>query len=114
MTLSISSLVLEETERNLARKAPEATPYFKLLREILAQQQAVVPEPPRNLIQRAETIVDPKDVPIVAAAVHAAAAYPATYDRRHLVGRATEITAAFGISVVTPDDLLAALRYLGG
>lgn len=105
LELSVSPLVLEEVERNLARKAPEALPDFRSLRDLLAVQFI---EPPKPLVLAAARVVALKDAPIVAAAVAAGATYLATYDRRHLLRQKDEIKAQFALLVATPDEVLAA------
>lgn len=101
--LSVSPLVLEETERNLSRKAPQALPAFRLLH---AAMNLAIVEPSRTQVLRAARVVDVKDAPIVAGAVRARATYIATYDRRHLLTKRAEIEAAFGIRTATPDEVM--------
>ena len=106
----LSDLVLEETERNLARKAPTARPAFAAFRQLLAGH---IVNPTKTQVLRAAAVVELKDAPIVAGAVRARARYLATYDRRHLLSRRAEIEAAFGIVVATPDDILTAVQRGG-
>lgn len=101
--LCVSSLVLEETARNLSRKAPLAFPAFMLLQDSLGLQRV---DPSRAQVLRAARVVDVKDAPIVAGAFRARADYLATYDRRHLLALGPEIFGAFGVRVVTPDEAL--------
>ena len=102
LDLSLSSIVLEESERNLRLKAPEALAAFCAFREMLAVH---VIDPPANLVSSVARIVELKDSPIVAAAVEAGAAYLATYDRKHLLRLKQEIEAHFTVIVVTPDEI---------
>jgi len=99
-TLQISSLVLEETERNLADKAPAALPLFIQFRDFL---YGALHDPPDQLVTEVARVIVAKDAPIVAAAVSARSAYLATYDRKHLLRHKEQIEASYGISVVTPD-----------
>lgn len=103
VSLCVSPLVLQETGRNLARKAPEALAAFRLLQDSLGLERV---EPSKAQVLRAARVVDIKDAPIVAGAVRARADYLATYDRRHLLARGQEISNAFGFKVVTPDEVL--------
>ena len=103
-SLCLSSLVLEETERNLARKAPAALPAFNGFRETLT---ANLVDPPKATVLAVAETVAIKDAPIVAAAVCVHAHYLATYDRRHLLSQATAIRTRFGIEVATPGGILA-------
>jgi predicted nucleic acid-binding protein len=102
-TLAISSLVLEETERNLTRKAPAAVPVFQFLKAVLSP---LTTTPPIEMVQRVATVVEVKDAPIVAAALHAGVDYLVTYDRRHLLSQAEVIMARHGLIVTTPDAVL--------
>ncbi len=103
-SLCLSSLVLEETERNLARKAPAALPAFDGFRRTLT---ANLVDPPKATVLAVAETVAVKDAPIVAAAMCARAQCLATYDRRHLLSKAAVIRTRFGIEVVTPGDILA-------
>lgn len=104
LVLSVSSLVLEETERNLSKKAPQALTAFRLVE---ATANLGVVEPSRAQVLRAARVVDIKDAPIVAGAVRARAEYLATYDRRHLLSARAEIQAAFGVTTATPDEVIS-------
>jgi predicted nucleic acid-binding protein len=105
LSLFLSALVLDETQRNLAKKAPAALPAFAVFREALVAQLA---EPPRELVLAVSQRIELKDAPIVAAALHAHVDYLATFDRAHLLDLHELIRAAYGLSVVTPDQLMAA------
>ena len=106
----LSDFVLEETERNLGKKAPAALPAFAAFRQLLAGH---IVKPTKTQVLRAAAVVELKDAPIVAGALRARARYLATYDRRHLLSRKVEIAAAFGIVVATPDEILTAVQQGG-
>jgi predicted nucleic acid-binding protein len=105
-TLIVSGLVLDETERNLRRKAAAAIPAFQIFRSMLSAEPI---EPSEALIAEAARVVALKDAPILAAALQAHADYLVTYDRRHLLGRTEAISAEFGIRVATPEQVLDTL-----
>ena len=105
--LFISSLVLEETERNLLEKAPRALGPFGLLREALG---AGVVDPSRASVIRVAKVVNLKDAPIVSAALKARAFYLATHDVRTLLRYAAEIRENFGVQLVQPQEVLETLR----
>ena len=107
--LVISPVVLEETERDLARKAPAALPVFHTLREVLVAQQ-VEPTPAQLKEVIDSGIVALKDAPIVAGAIRAEAAYLASHDDRHLLSRRQEIKARFGVDAVSPYEVLVIIR----
>ncbi len=64
-------------------------------------------EPVNAVVLKVAKIIEAKDAPIVAAAIAAQAEYLATYDRKHLLVKKTEIKGTFGIIVATPDEILA-------
>ena len=104
--LCVSDLVLEESEGNLRLKAPAALPAFQLFRPTL---ETCVVRPSRARILRVAAAVHVKDAPIVAGAIAARARLLATYDRRHLLNQKDVILSQFGVSVATPDEILALL-----
>jgi predicted nucleic acid-binding protein len=89
LELVLSSLVWDETERNLADKAPAALPAFALFRATLPARIVRVT---KSGTARAARVVVTKDAAIVAGAVQAKAAYLATFDRRHLLAKQTRST----------------------
>ena len=105
LRLHLSTLVLRETERNLAKKQPKALPDFEIFRAALS---AAITDPPVSSVLQVAQVVIPKDAPIVAAAIAAQATYLATYDRKHLLQKKEEIKAHYGLIVATPDEVLAA------
>lgn len=106
ITLSLSDLVLEETKRNLTKNSPETLPYFTILIDLFSP---VIANPTKAEVLRAAQIVHVKDAPIVAAAAKAKAEYLATHDVKHLLTQTQAIAAAYGITVLTPADVLRIL-----
>jgi predicted nucleic acid-binding protein len=76
--LIISADVIEECERNLRTKAPDALPLFAAFLTLIVHRV----EPTAAQVAHAATMIDAKDAPIVAAAQAARAMYLASYDRR--------------------------------
>lgn len=99
----ISDLVLEETVRNLANKAPKALPAFQLFLEALNPE---VVSPAKSLAMKASKVVELKDAPIVAGAVAAKVDYLVSFDRKHLLQQKQKIEESLKIKVVTPDELI--------
>lgn len=95
---------IQEVERNLARKLPQAQPLWEQF--LTAGGIRVVPCPRRSVAG-----INVKDVAIVAAAVDAAATHFVTGDKRLL----TEMRAAKAKlpQALTPREMLAALLALG-
>ena len=104
--LVISSYVLSEVTRNLAVKSERG---LERLTIILASRTLTMVEPDDDTIKRIGQVIDPKDAPIIAAAMAAQAPIVTTYDQRHLLSCAEEIRAAFGVEVLTPRDVLERL-----
>ena len=69
-------------------------------------------DPPPSLIDDIAKNVEPKDAPIVAAAVAAQADYLVTYDRHHLLSQAEVIRRHYGIEVVVPAVMLVRLANM--
>jgi predicted nucleic acid-binding protein len=106
VTLCVSDLVLEETKRNLTKNAPETLPYFTIIADLLT---ASVTNPTKTAVLKAAQIVHLKDAPIVAAAAKAKADFLATHDVKHLLAQSRAIEQAYGITVLTPAELLRIL-----
>jgi predicted nucleic acid-binding protein len=106
VTLTISDLVLKETKRNLTKNAPLTLPYFHLLADLFLP---FIIQPTKADVLKAAQIVHLKDAAIVAAAAKGKADYLATHDVKHLLNHATAIAEAYGITVLTPAELLRAL-----
>jgi predicted nucleic acid-binding protein len=107
LALILSRYVIEETRRNLANKAPRALSYFDLF---LAFGHVQLVDPPAALVRQVAADIALKDAPIVAGAVYAAAQFLATYDRKHLLAQAALIRDRFGITVGTPEAVLATIE----
>ena len=103
LTLYLSSVVLEEVERNLSRKAPAALPAFETLRAFFPN----IVDPDKALVTRVAEVVEAKDAPIVAAAIKAEVDYLALYDQKHLLRQKEVIQSELGITVATPAEVLA-------
>jgi predicted nucleic acid-binding protein len=106
ITLCISDFVLAETKRNLTKNAPLTLPYFTSIADLLSSQAT---NPTKAEVLKAAQVVHLKDAPIVAAAVKAKAHYLATHDVKHLLTHAQAIDTAYGITVLSPADLLSVL-----
>ena len=84
-----SRLVLREADRNLRRKAPPVA--LKAFRRFLQQVKVRVVLTPSDETMRAyEGMVDPKDLPVLAAAVESKVDFFLTLDRRHFLSSGLE------------------------
>lgn len=105
--LHLSTFVIRETERNLAKKQPKALPVFEIFRAALLSS---ITDPSTSLVLQIAEVIKPKDAPIVAGAIAAQATYLTTYDRKHLLQEKDQINRRFGLIVATPDEVLRAQR----
>lgn len=73
-----------EADRNLRREAPPAA--FKTFHRFLQQVKVRVISPPtEEVISSYEGLIDPKDLPVLAAAVVSQADFLLTLDRKHFL-----------------------------
>jgi predicted nucleic acid-binding protein len=75
-----SQQVIAEAERNLAEKLPDALPVFRL---IVSRCLRIVPDPDPADLGPFAGQADPKDLPILAAAVREDCPWLVTFDGRH-------------------------------
>lgn len=76
---------------------------LELLGQVLP---AAVLDPPGSLILHVSQVIELKDAAIVAGAIHATCTHLVTFDRKHLLSRKDIIRANYGITVVTPDEVI--------
>jgi predicted nucleic acid-binding protein len=108
--LIVSELVLEEAERNLAAKRPDALPLLQLFLAIVPFE---IVEPTKQEVLAAANYTVLKDAPVVAAAMRANVDFLVTLDRKHLVG-VPEVAQESGLRIVLPEELLEEVRSAGG
>ena len=108
IALTISELVLNETERSIARKSPENLENAK--KEIQKSNIKVLQDPSHKEIQANLYLMDdPDDVPILLAAIKAKVDYLATHDHKHFLDD-PKVAEKSGIRIGTPGDVLTWLR----
>src|SRR5207249_4660822 len=93
--LVLPEAAVAEIRRNLAAKLPEGTPLFE---EFLRAVPVQIHRPTSRDRERARELADPKDIPILAAAIGAGANILVTHNIRHF--RSGE-----GVRVVRPRTL---------
>jgi predicted nucleic acid-binding protein len=98
-----SRQVITEAERNLQEKMPAALPAFQLL---VNRCLKVVDDPAVDEVRALDGCADPKDLPILAAAVREKCAYLATHNVRHYQ------PGVKGLSALKPGDLVQQIRYV--
>jgi putative PIN family toxin of toxin-antitoxin system len=110
IAIVVSRHVLQEAQRNLESKAPQALGAFEELMSLLSAE--IEADPSLSELQAAASYINLKDAPIIAAAVHAKVDYLVTLDRKHFISNPA-VQQRSGLSIVTPDQLLAILRDEG-
>jgi len=98
-----STQVVTEVERNLAEKLPDKLPTLRL---ILSRSLRVVPDPASQELAPYKGQADPKDLPILVAALQQGCRFLLTFNTRHYT-LATE-----KIIVQRPGDFLTTVRTL--
>lgn len=104
--LAVSSFVLAETRRNLARKSPGGVTAFDAF---IALDFLLCTNPPDRLVREVAHLIESKDAAIVAGALTAHCHTLATFDRRHLLSEARRIEEQWGLHVQTPGELVQRL-----
>jgi predicted nucleic acid-binding protein len=107
LKIVVSQHVLEEAERNLAQKAPEALPVFRELSTLVAAEFAE--KPTLEELKRAATYINLKDAPVVAAAAKAKVDYLVTWDRKHFIDD-PRVAEKSGLMILTPDKVTAIVK----
>jgi predicted nucleic acid-binding protein len=99
----VSEQVIVEVERNLTAKIPEVLPAFRL---IVSRCVNVVPAPLAAKLPGYEGLADPKDLPILVAAVEAKCPWLVTFNTRHFQPGHPDL------SVMKPGELILRVRDL--
>ena len=98
-----SQQVITEVERNLEQKFPAALVTFRML---VSRCLQVLPDPTLQEVDTLTGLADPKDLPILAAAVKHNCQYLTTYNTKHFQPGTPTLT------VLPPGDLVQRIRYL--
>jgi predicted nucleic acid-binding protein len=104
----VSRQVLIEADRNFAAKFPELVDRFRQFMYHLAP--LMVDDPTPGSMEKAATIVDRKDAPILAAAQNANVDFLITLDKRHFLNPKTRQKVM--LKVVSPIEFLQSFERL--
>jgi predicted nucleic acid-binding protein len=106
--LTVSEMVIIESERAIALKAPRNIPIFR--NSIVISNLQIVRDPSTKEVEaNLHLISDPNDVPILLAAMKTKVDYLATHNRRHFLDN-PKVAEISGLRIGTPGDVLAWLR----
>jgi hypothetical protein len=98
-----SRQAIVEVERNLGSKLPAKLPEFRLL---TSRCLRVVADPPASELPAYTGMADPKDLPLLVAALHEQCDYLVTFNIRHYFPHGRVIT------VLRPGDFLQTVRAM--
>ena len=108
IVLTVSELVIIETERAMAKKAPGNLNDLRSL--IKSSNLRIVDNPAKEEVEANLYLInDPNDVPILLTAMKAKVDYLATHNRRHFLDD-PKVAEISGLRIGTPGDVLAWLR----
>jgi len=108
IVLTVSELVIFESERSMAKKSPGNL--NDLRRLIKSSNLRIVDNPSDKEVEANLYLInDPNDVPILLAAMKAKVDYLATHNRKHFLDD-PKVAERSGIRIGTPGDVLAWLR----
>jgi predicted nucleic acid-binding protein len=108
IVLTVSELVILESERAMAKKSPGNLNDLRSL--IKSSNLKIVDNPsPKEVEANLYLIKDPNDVPILLAAIKARVDYLVTHNRKHFL-EDPQVAERSGLRIGTPGDALAWLR----
>jgi putative PIN family toxin of toxin-antitoxin system len=108
LQMVISRQVLIEADRNIAAKFPQLLGRFRQFMHHLGP--LMVEDPTRESMEKAATVVDRKDAPILAAAQDANVDYLITLDKRHFLNPKTRQKVI--LKIVSPIEFLKSFEKL--
>ncbi len=108
-TAVVCPCVLQEVERNLAKKLPDLLPLYRQMLDRLSLEQ--VNDPAANEAHRWASVIAPKDAPVLAAAVNAHPQRLVTLDIRDFLID-PNVARKSGLIICTPGELLKEVRAL--
>lgn len=99
--------VMDEAERNIQRKTPEAVPRYREVRANIAWE--LVPDPTLDQVKTWIGVIVPKDAPVLAAAVIAQPHRLVTLDTKDFI-EPPQVAAQSNLRICTPGDLMREIR----
>ncbi len=106
--LTISEMVIVESERSIAKKSPRNLNDLRSL--IKSAKPRIVHNPSDKEVEANLYLIDdPNDVPILLAAMKAKVDYLATHNRKHFLDD-PKVAERSGLKIGTPGDVLVWIR----
>lgn len=103
----ISEQVVDECERNLMKKLPKAIPIFRQIMSTIAPE--ILPNPSTIEVEQRVAIIEPKDAPILAAAVVGNVNCLLTLNTKDFT---SEVSTQSGLLIQTPSQFIQEIRAL--
>ncbi len=100
--LYTNEIAVEEAERTLQRKAPEAIPVFRKLLE--AMPMMIKPASLQGQIEHAQRLMAPVDAPLLAGAIGCKADFLVTFDRQLIASDVSSLESK--LVITTPGGML--------
>jgi len=108
LDIFISQYVIDEVHDVLKQKAPHLLDSFEQMLRV--KDFAITPAPRKRLVLKARKIIsDPKDAPILAAAISAKVDYLVTLDKKDFINDA-KVAERSGLTIVTPGQFVKLLK----
>lgn len=107
LTLVVTEEVLVEAERNWQEKLPRALPEYRRFLATCPLERGAMPT--AEAVSAARKIINPKDAPILAAAISRQVDYLVTLNRQHFLDD-PDVARQSGLRLGTPGDFLAWFR----
>lgn len=105
--LVVNQDVMDEAQRNLAKKVPQGEMLLQVLMAVVNPE--IAPDPSPQLTSQVSQYIVEKDVPVVAGALASQVDYLVTFDRQHLL-RPVEVAKKSGLKIVLPEVVVEAVR----
>ncbi|CUS03723.2 conserved protein of unknown function [Candidatus Promineifilum breve] len=103
----VSRQVLDEVERNLRNKLPQALPLMTELLGHIAPE--IVDDPAEEAFERWLAHIEAKDAPILEAAIRAGVNYLVTLNSRDFTPQVASLSS---LSIVSPSEMIERLRAI--
>ncbi len=108
VTVTVSEQVVAETERAVARRVPQALPYYR--EALRSTGLRIVRDPsPEEVEAHRDIIAHQADVPIVVAAMRADVDYLVTLNHQHFIDD-SDVAVRLGLHIGAPGDAVAWLQ----
>jgi predicted nucleic acid-binding protein len=103
----ISEQVIEECDRNITKKLPKALPILKQILSVINPE--ILPNPAIADVVKWETIIEPKDAPILAAALLARSDRLLSLNTKDFT---PNVAQQSGLKLQTPSEFIQEIRSI--